>query len=99
MQRLVEAGKVRYLGMSEASADTLRRAAAVHPIAALQREYSLWTRDVAAEILPACPALGIGFVSSSPLGRCFLTAAIQDANTPAPRERRRPNPPFTEGHD
>src|SRR3546814_11619223 len=82
MQRLVEAGKVRYLGMSEASADTLRRAAAVHPIAALQSEYSLWTRDVEAEILPACRELGIGFVPYSPLGRGFLNGALR------PEERR-----------
>ena len=79
MQRLVEAGKVCHLGMSEASAETLRRAAAVHPIAALQTEYSLWTRDVEAEILPACRELGIGFVPYSPLGRGFLTGAIQVA--------------------
>src|SRR3546814_12968684 len=88
MQRLVEAGKVRYLGMSEASADTLRRAAAVHPIAALQSEYSLWTRDVEAEILPACRELGIGFVPYSPLGRGFLTGAIKDDNTLRSEERR-----------
>src|SRR3546814_8369468 len=86
MQRLVEAGKVRYLGMSEASADTLRRAAAVHPIAALQSEYSLWTRDVEAEILPACRELGIGFVPYGPLGRGFLTGAIKDDNTLAARD-------------
>src|SRR3546814_6934492 len=89
MQRLVEAGKVRYLGMSEASADTLRRAAAVHPIAALQSEYSLWTRDVEAEILPACRELGIGFVPYSPLGRGFLTGAIKDDNTLAASDWRR----------
>src|SRR3546814_6201136 len=88
MQRLVEAGKVRYLGMSEASADTLRRAAAVHPIAALQSEYSLWTRDVEAEILPACRELGIGFVPYSPLGRGFLTGAIKDDNTLAASDWR-----------
>src|SRR3546814_9083374 len=98
MQRLVEAGKVRYLGMSEASADTLRRAAAVHPIAALQSEYSLWTRDVEAEILPACRELGIGFVPYSPLGRGFLTGAIQDDKPPAASALRRQNPRFQEGH-
>ncbi|HEY9541598.1 MAG TPA: aldo/keto reductase [Luteimonas sp.] len=98
MQRLVEAGKVRYLGMSEASADTLRRAAAVHPIAALQSEYSLWTRDVEAEILPACRELGIGFVPYSPLGRGFLTGAIKDDNTLAASDWRRQNPRFQEGN-
>src|SRR3546814_11691745 len=81
MQRLVEAGKVRYMGMSEASADTLRRAAAVHPIAALQSEYSLWTRDVEAELLPPCRELGIGFVPYSPLGRGFLNGTIKSDNT------------------
>ena len=76
MARLVEAGKVRYLGLSEAGAATLRRAHAVHPIAALQTEYSLWSRDVEAEILPACRELGIGFVPYSPLGRGFLSGTI-----------------------
>src|SRR3546814_19577460 len=75
MQRLVEAGQVRYLGMSEASADNLRRAAAVHPIAALESEYSLWTHDVEAEILPACRELGTGFVPYRPPARGFLTVA------------------------
>ncbi|WP_086821622.1 aldo/keto reductase [Allokutzneria sp. NRRL B-24872] len=72
MAELVHAGKVRYLGLSEASADTLRRAHAVHPIAALQAEYSLWTREADADVLPTCRALGIGFVPCSPLGRGFL---------------------------
>ncbi|HET6493302.1 MAG TPA: aldo/keto reductase, partial [Burkholderiales bacterium] len=98
MQRLVEAGKVRYLGMSESSADTLRRAAAVHSIAALQSEYSLWTRDVEAEILPACRELGVGFVPYSPLGRGFLTGAIKDDNTLAASDWRRQNPRFQEGN-
>src|SRR3546814_12462983 len=98
MQRLVEAGKVRYLGMSEASADTLRRAAAVHPIAALQSEYSLWTRDVEAEILPACRELGIGFVPYSPLGRGFLTGAIQDDKTLAASHGRPQHPPLPAAH-
>src|SRR3546814_20440993 len=78
--------------MSEASADTLRRAAAVHPIAALQSEYSLWTRDVEAEILPACRERGIGFVPYSPLGRGILTGAIKDDNTLAASDWRRQNP-------
>ena len=98
MQRLVEAGKVRHLGMSEASADTLRRAAAVHPIAALQSEYSLWTRDVEAEVLPACRELGIGFVPYSPLGRGFLTGAIRDSGGLAADDWRRQNPRFQEGN-
>jgi aryl-alcohol dehydrogenase-like predicted oxidoreductase len=76
MAELVKAGKVKYLGLSEASAATIRRAHKVHPITALQTEYSLWTRDVEAEILPTLRALGIGFVPYSPLGRGFLTGAI-----------------------
>jgi aryl-alcohol dehydrogenase-like predicted oxidoreductase len=77
MSELVRAGKVRHLGLSEAAPATLRRAAAVHPIAALQTEYSLWTRDVEAEILPTCRELGIGFVPYSPLGRGFLTGKFK----------------------
>src|SRR6202049_1121805 len=73
MAQLVQEGKVRYLGLSEASAKTLRRAVKVHPISALQTEYSLWTRDPEDEILPTCRELGIGFVAYSPLGRGFLT--------------------------
>lgn len=76
MGRLVEQGKVRRLGLSEASAETIRRAAAVHPIAAVQSEYSLWERDVEADILPVVRELGIGFVPYSPLGRGFLTGQI-----------------------
>jgi aryl-alcohol dehydrogenase-like predicted oxidoreductase len=76
MAELVKAGKVKYLGLSEASAATIRRAHKVHPITALQTEYSLWTRDVEAEILPTLRELGIGFVPYSPLGRGFLTGAI-----------------------
>jgi aryl-alcohol dehydrogenase-like predicted oxidoreductase len=77
MSRLVEQGKVRYLGMSEAGANTIRRAHAVHPITALQNEYSLWTRDVEDEILGLCRELGIGFVPYSPLGRGMLTGQIK----------------------
>jgi aryl-alcohol dehydrogenase-like predicted oxidoreductase len=73
MAELVKDGKVRFLGLSEAAPQTIRRASVVHPIAALQTEYSLWTRDVEAEILPTCRELGIGFVAYSPLGRGFLT--------------------------
>jgi aryl-alcohol dehydrogenase-like predicted oxidoreductase len=77
MADLVRAGKVRYLGLSEAGAQTIRRAHAVHPITALQSEYSLWTRDPEDEVLPVCHELGIGFVPYSPLGRGFLTGKIQ----------------------
>ncbi|MCP4029201.1 MAG: aldo/keto reductase, partial [Sphingomonas sp.] len=76
MAELVREGKVRFLGLSEASAATLRKAAAVHPIAALQSEYSLWERDIEEEILPPCRELGTGFVPYSPLGRGFLTGQI-----------------------
>ncbi|HEV8694094.1 MAG TPA: aldo/keto reductase, partial [Lysobacter sp.] len=98
MQRLVEAGKVRYLGMSEASAETLRRAAAVHPITALQSEYSLWTRYVEDEILATCRDLGIGFVAYSPLGRGFLTGALQNTSELAANDWRRSNPRFQDGN-
>ncbi len=77
MAELVKEGKVRYLGLSEAGASTLRRAVKVHPIAALQTEYSLWTRDPEDEILPVCRELGIGFVAYSPLGRGFLTGQFK----------------------
>jgi aryl-alcohol dehydrogenase-like predicted oxidoreductase len=77
LAELVEQGKIRYVGLSEASAATLRRAVKVHPIAALQTEYSLWTRDPEAEILPTCRELGIGFVAYSPLGRGFLTGQFK----------------------
>ena len=80
MAELVEAGKVRYLGLSEASPETIRRAHAVHPIAALQSEYSLWTRDPEAGVLATCRELGIGFVAYSPLGRGFLTGQIRSAD-------------------
>jgi aryl-alcohol dehydrogenase-like predicted oxidoreductase len=94
MAELVRAGKVRHLGLSEASPDTLRRAAAVHPIAALQTEYSLWTRDVEAELLPLCKELGIGFVPYAPLGRGFLTGAIRSLDGLAANDWRRNNPRF-----
>ncbi len=80
MAELVKEGKVRYLGLSETSAETLRRASAVHPIAALQSEYSLWTRDPEDKILPVCRELGIGFVAYSPLGRGFLTGKLTEQN-------------------
>jgi aryl-alcohol dehydrogenase-like predicted oxidoreductase len=84
MAQLVKEGKVRHIGLSEAGADTLRRAASVHPIAALQTEYSLWERDVEEEILPTCRELNIGFVPYSPLGRGFLAGGIRSvADLPA----------------
>ena len=95
MARLVEAGKVRYLGLSECSAKTLRRAHAVHPIAAVQSEYSLWTRDPEEHVLPACDELGVGFVPFSPLGRAMLTGAIDDEDAVSgERDFRRAIPRF-----
>ena len=94
MAELVQAGKVRYLGLSEAGPATLARACAVHPIAALQTEYSLWTRDLEAEILPVCRQLGIGLVAYSPLGRGFLTGAIRKIEDLAADDWRRQNPRF-----
>jgi aryl-alcohol dehydrogenase-like predicted oxidoreductase len=94
MARLVEQGKVKHLGLSEASAQTLRRAAAVHPIAALQTEYSLWTRDPEEEILPACRELGITFVAYSPLGRGFLTGRFRSESDIEPGDYRRSSPRF-----
>jgi aryl-alcohol dehydrogenase-like predicted oxidoreductase len=93
MANLVKQGKVRYLGLSEASPQTLRRAAGVHPVAALQTEYSLWTRDPEDEILPTCRALGIGFVAYSPLGRGFLTGQIKKDQL-ADNDYRRNSPRF-----
>ena len=94
---LVRAGKVRALGLSEAGPDTLRRAQAVHPIAALQSEYSLWSRDPEYNgVLATCRALGMGFVAYSPLGRGFLTGAIQKPSDMAPDDWRRTNPRFQE---
>jgi aryl-alcohol dehydrogenase-like predicted oxidoreductase len=93
---LVKAGKIRYIGLSEASAATLERAQRVHPITALQSEYSLWTRDVEAELLPTCRRLGIGFVPYSPLGRGFLTGAITRPDALAADDFRRSNPRFSD---
>jgi len=95
MADLVKAGKVRHLGLSEASAATICRAHAVHPIAAVQTEYSLWTRDVEAEVLPTCRQLGIALVPYSPLGRGFLTGAIRSAGQLSPDDRRRIHPRFS----
>src|SRR5262245_12824980 len=94
MAELVKAGKVRHLGLSEASGSTVRRAAKVHRIAALQSEYSLWSRDVEDDALPACKELEIGFVAYSPLGRGFLTGAIRSTNDLDANDWRRENPRF-----
>ena len=94
MSELVRAGKVRYLGLSEAAPTTIRRAAKVHPIAALQTEYSLLCRDVEAEILSTCRELGIGFVPYSPLGRGFLTGKIRKIDDLAANDWRRNGPRF-----
>jgi aryl-alcohol dehydrogenase-like predicted oxidoreductase len=91
---LVQEGKVRYLGLSEAGAETIRRAHAVHPVTALQNEYSLWTRDPEAEILPLVRELGIGFVAYSPLGRGFLTGGIRSLSVLDDSDFRRQNPRF-----
>ena len=97
MAELVAAGKVRALGLSEANPETLRRAAKVHPIAALQSEYSLWCREVETNgVLATCRELGIGFVPYSPLGRGFLTGAIQKVSDLDPSDWRRTNPRFAE---
>jgi len=100
MAELVAAGKVRFLGLSEASADTalIRRASKVHPIAALQSEYSLWTRDPEAEVLPVCKALNIAFVPYSPLGRGFLTGTISDTAEMSDKDFRKSNPRFQAGN-
>jgi aryl-alcohol dehydrogenase-like predicted oxidoreductase len=94
MAELVKEGKVRYLGLSEAGPETLRRATKVHPIAALQTEYSLWSREPEDEILPACRELGIGFVAYSPLGRGFLTGQIKKFEDLEPTDYRRLSPRF-----
>jgi aryl-alcohol dehydrogenase-like predicted oxidoreductase len=94
MAELVQEGKVRYLGLSEAGPETLRRACEVHQITALQTEYSLWTRDPEDDVLAACRELGIGFVAYSPLGRGFLTGAIRSIDDLAADDWRRTNPRF-----
>nr|WP_039802602.1 aldo/keto reductase [Nocardia araoensis] len=98
MAELVQAGKVRHLGLSEAGADTIRRAHAVHPIAALQSEWSLWTRDLETEIVPVCRALGIGLVPFSPLGRGFLTGRYSSVEGLADNDVRRGQPRFAAGN-
>jgi len=94
MGKLVEQGKVRYLGLSEVSPSTLRRAHATHPITALQNEYSLWSRDPEGEVIDTCRELGIGIVPYSPLGRGFLTASIKEESALPANDRRRQNPRF-----
>ena len=94
MAELVQAGKVRHLGLSEASADTVRRAHAVHPITALQTEYSLWEREPEAKVFPVLAELGIGFVPYSPLGRGFLTGQFRSPDDFAADDFRRHSPPF-----
>jgi aryl-alcohol dehydrogenase-like predicted oxidoreductase len=96
MAELVAAGKVRHLGLSEASAETIRRAHAVYPITALQTEYSLWTRDLEQEILPTIRELGIGLVAYSPLGRGFLTGTIESVDSLDEKDFRRIAPRFQE---
>ncbi|MFJ6052502.1 aldo/keto reductase [Streptomyces sp. NPDC092307] len=98
MAELVRAGKVRHLGLSEAGEQTLRRAHAVHPIAALQSEWSLWTRDLEAEIAPVCRELGIGLVPFSPLGRGFLTGRYSSVEGLAETDVRRSQPRFADGN-
>jgi len=94
MARLVEQGKVRYIGLSEAGARTLRRAHAVYPITALETEYSLWTRDAEKEWLPTCRELGIAYVAYAPLGRGFLSGNIRSADSLTPGDRRQGHPRF-----
>jgi aryl-alcohol dehydrogenase-like predicted oxidoreductase len=94
MVKLKEQGKIRHLGLSEAGAKTIRRAHEVHPMAALQTEYSLWTREVEGEILDACQELGIGFVAYSPLGRGFLTGVVGAADQLSEKDRRRDMPRY-----
>ena len=95
MAELVEQGKIRHIGLSEAAPETIRRAQAVHPITALQTEYSLWTRDVEAEVLPTCRELGIGFVPYSPLGRGFLSGRFTSPEDLDEGDFRRHGPRFT----
>ena len=97
MAELIEEGKVRHLGLSEASVDTLRRASAVHPITALQSEWSLWSRDIEDEIVPTCRELGIGIVPFSPLGRGLFTGTVGSVDDLGEFDMRRSHPRFAEG--
>src|SRR5262245_24036815 len=98
MSRLVEQGKVRYLGLCEAGAKTIRRAHTVHPLSALETEYSLWTRDIESEILPTLNELKIGLVAYSPLGRGFLSGVFAKRDDLIPSDRRHAHPRFQEGN-
>ena len=98
MKKLIDQGKVRYLGLCEAGPDVLERACRVHPIAAVQTEYSLWARDVEPDALPACRRLGIGFVPYAPLGRGLLTGRIRSIEDIAPHDVRRRQPRFQPGN-
>jgi aryl-alcohol dehydrogenase-like predicted oxidoreductase len=98
MGRLVEQGKVRFIGLCEAGPNTIRRAHATHPLTAIESEYSLWTRDMEGEILPLLRELGIGFVPYSPLGRGFLTGSFQQRDDLIPSDRRHAHPRFQEGN-
>lgn len=98
MSRLVEQGKVRYLGLCEAGAETIRHAHKVHPISAIESEYSLWTRDLENEILPTIRELGIGLVAYCPLGRGFLSGAFKKRDDLIPSDRRHAHPRFMEGN-
>ncbi|MEU2619366.1 aldo/keto reductase [Streptomyces sp. NPDC007157] len=98
LAELVAEGKVRHIGLSEASAETIRRAHAVHPITAVQSEYSLWTRDVEAQVLPTCRELGIGFVPYSPLGRGFLAGRFTSPDELDENDMRRQVPRFADAH-
>lgn len=95
MKRLVEQGKVRYLQLSEAGPQTIRRGHKVHPITCVETEYSLWSRDVEKEILPTCRELGIGYMAYAPLGRGFLTATLKTLDALLPKDRRREHPRFS----
>jgi aryl-alcohol dehydrogenase-like predicted oxidoreductase len=94
MGRLVSEGKVRHIGVCEAAAETIQRAHAIHPLAAVQMEYSLWFRDPEVEIIPLCHALGIGFVAYSPLGRSLLTGSVRSETAIPEGDERRAHPRF-----
>lgn len=98
MSQLIEQGKVRYLGLSEAAPDTVKRAHATYPISALQTEYSLWTRDAESDVLPLCAELGVTYVAYSPLGRGMFSGAITGPNSLAEGDRRREHPRFQEAN-
>jgi aryl-alcohol dehydrogenase-like predicted oxidoreductase len=98
MKRMVEEGKARHIGLSEAGPETLRRGGAVHPITAVESEYSLLTRDYERDTIPACRALGIGFVAYYPVGRGLLSASRRDLQELAPKDSRRTSPRFREDH-